>query len=115
MDKVTIGQRIKKQRKKLKLTLEQFSEKVGISRNYLAEIESGRKLPSLNTFILIINNLNMSSDEILKTEVIRARPYVENEIVCMTKNLKPQQFKIVLDVIEALIKNIENIDQGQNH
>lgn len=62
MDLTLIGERIKLARTEQKLTLEKLSEKIGISRNFLWEIEDGRKAPALPTFYNICDALNVSAD-----------------------------------------------------
>jgi len=57
-----LGERIKNVRNEKKLTLESFSEQVGISRNFLWEIEAGRKAPAINTLYMISKELNVSLD-----------------------------------------------------
>ena len=107
MDKETIGRRIREQRKKRQLTLEKFSDSVGIGMVYLGEIERGLKMPSMNTFIKIINELDISADILLRDEVNAAKPYVLNEITERMKDLTPLQLKMVADVFDAMLENID--------
>lgn len=65
MDLSILGSRIKSERKRGGLTLEQFSEQVGISRNYLWELEDGRKAPALGTLCAMALALNISVDYLL--------------------------------------------------
>ena len=50
-----------------KLTLEKLSEQIGISRNFLWEIETGRKAPAIQTLYCISKALNLSVDYIFGT------------------------------------------------
>lgn len=65
MDLSSLGMRIKSARKEQGLTLEVLSEKVGISRNFLWEIEAGRKAPALPTLYSLGVTLNISVDYLL--------------------------------------------------
>lgn len=65
MDKKIIGKRLRQQREDLELTRENFSEIVGISAPFLAEIESGRKGMSAETLYKICKNLPISANQIL--------------------------------------------------
>ena len=65
MDLLILGNKIKTERKRQKTTLEKLSEKIGISRNFLWEIEAGRKAPALNTLYNIAITLNMSIDYLM--------------------------------------------------
>lgn len=65
MDLLLMGGKIKEERKRLNLTLETLSEQLGISRNYLWEIEAGRKAPALHTLFNLGVTLNVSIDYLL--------------------------------------------------
>lgn len=65
MDLSTLGMKIKSERKRQGLTLEALSEKLGISRNFLWEIEAGRKAPALPTLYNLGVALNVSIDYLL--------------------------------------------------
>ena len=65
MDLSIIGERIISARTEKKLTLEKLSEQIGISRNFLWEIEAGRKAPAILTLYNIGKSLNLSIDYIL--------------------------------------------------
>ena len=65
MDFNLLGDRIKFARTGKGLTLEKLSEKIGISRNFLWEIEDGRKAPALPTFYSICDALGVSADFLL--------------------------------------------------
>ena len=62
-DKKFIGQKIKQQRKRLKLTQFELAEKVGIHEKQLSRIEAGLHYPSLENFIKILRILNISLSE----------------------------------------------------
>lgn len=62
MDMAVMGERIKAARIQKKLTLEKLSEKIGISRNFLWEIEAGRKAPAIQTLYSIGKELGISID-----------------------------------------------------
>ncbi len=48
-----------------KLRQEDLAEKAGLSVNYIGALERGEKYPSLETFIVIANVLNVTSDMLL--------------------------------------------------
>ncbi|NLK75526.1 MAG: helix-turn-helix transcriptional regulator [Clostridiales bacterium] len=68
MDKDTmlhIGKRLRRLREKTKLTRERFAERVGISPQFLAEIENGKKGMSADTLYKICDTFDFSADYIL--------------------------------------------------
>ena len=54
-----IGDKIKEYRNKHNLTQEKLAEMVGITRNYLSDLENNRYLPSTKTLIKLANALDM--------------------------------------------------------
>lgn len=65
MDLTSLGMRIRSARKERGMTLEALSKKVGISLNFLWEIEAGRKAPALPTLYNLAIALNISVDYLL--------------------------------------------------
>ena len=61
----TIGKNIRKYRLAKKLRQEDLAEKAGLSANYIGMVERGEKIPSLETFITILNALEVSADMVL--------------------------------------------------
>lgn len=58
----TIGKNIRKFREIKKLRQEDLAEKTDLTTNYIGMIERGEKIPSLETFINILNSLGVSAD-----------------------------------------------------
>ena len=54
-----LGGRIKEQREKAGMTQEELSETVGLSQNFLSQLENGRRKPSLGTVSNIASALNV--------------------------------------------------------
>ena len=55
----TIGKNIRKFREIKKLRQEDLAEKTDLTTNYIGMIERGEKIPSLETFINILNSLGV--------------------------------------------------------
>ena len=55
-----MNERIRTLRKNLGLTQEEFSAKIGLSRNFIAQIETGTKEPSERTIKDICREFNVS-------------------------------------------------------
>ncbi|EQF26820.1 helix-turn-helix transcriptional regulator [Clostridioides difficile] len=105
-----LGTRIRERRKELGLTIEQLSEKIDIGYNHLSNIERGRKIPSLSTFLELINALDISADIILKDSVEHVKPNVLNEITNKLEDLNPDQLRTVEEVLTVLIKNLKYLE-----
>lgn len=56
--KELFGQRLREQRLKQNLTLEQLAEKANLSPNYVGMVERGLKEPGFATIVKLLNGLN---------------------------------------------------------
>lgn len=109
MDKVILGKRIREQRELQKLKQEKFAEMVGISNIHLSEIERGKKTPSMEAFIRIVNALNIPADILLRYEVNGAKQYLLNDITERMKDLTPAQLKMVVELFNTALDNFDNL------
>lgn len=76
----TIGKNIRKYRLMKKFRQEDLAEKAGLTTNYIGMVERGEKIPSLETFIKILNALEVSSDMVL-ADVLETGYTVKNSIL----------------------------------
>ena len=65
MNQTAIGSYIARKRREQNLTQEQLAERAGLSPNYIGILERGEKLPSLETLLTLLNQLNVSADMVL--------------------------------------------------
>ncbi len=59
-DKKFIGKKIKQLREKANLTQAELSEKIGMTEKNLSNIERGLQTPTLNSFLKLLDVLNVS-------------------------------------------------------
>ena len=111
MDKVILGQRIKEYRLSKKLKQEQFAEMVGITNVHLSEVERGKKAPGMETFIKMVNILDVPADLFLRYEVNGAKPYILNDITEKMKDLSPAQLKMVEELFNTAVSNFAYLDR----
>lgn len=57
-----MNERIKKLRKELNMTQDEFSSKIGLSRNFIAQLETGAKKPSDRTVADICREFNINEN-----------------------------------------------------
>lgn len=108
MNKVELGKNIRATRKMRKLTLENLAEQIDIGRVYLGEIERGKKLPSMNVFISLVEALGVSADYLLQNEVSSGKNYVLDPISERIGTLAPADRKTAAAIVNAFIDSIEN-------
>lgn len=108
MDYRSIGENIRKYRKTKKMTQETLAERAGLSVNYIGSIERGEKLPSLETFIVILNQLGVTADCILQ-DVVQANYELKMSLLNEKLSvLSPDQRATVEDVVDVLVRRLKN-------
>lgn len=106
MDNKNLGGRIREVRIMKNYTQQQLAERAGIGQMYLGEIERGTKMPSLKSFIRIIETLGISADYVLRDELSSGEQYIYDEITQKLKGLSPKQRKAASEILDAYIRNI---------
>lgn len=105
----TIGKNIRKYRLAKKLRQEDLAEKAGLSANYIGMVERGEKIPSLETFITILNALDVSADMIL-ADVVSTGYIVKNSMLNeKLSKLSNDDREKIYEVIDILIKHSKQI------
>lgn len=99
----SIGKNIRKYRVDKKMRQEDLAEKTGLSTTYIGMVERGEKIPSLESFLSILNALNISADLVLY-EVLNTGYEIKTSLLNeKLERLSPHDKKLVYDVIDAII------------
>lgn len=102
IDYLDIGGRIRAERIKQNLSQEKLAELVGVGTTHISHIETGNSIPSMKTFIAIINALNISSDELLRNHMDKSKHVLEGEISNIINDCTDAETRIIADTIKAL-------------
>ena len=102
---VLIGKRIKEQRKKNKLTQEQLSEKLGISKNHLSAIERGVYRVQIETLVMIINCLDCTADDLFCDVIDKGYIIKSSRLSEKIEKLSPEEQNRILAVVDTLVEN----------
>jgi len=111
MTNETFGTRLRAYRKQRGLTIEKLAERVGLSPNYLGDMERGKKLPSMGTFIHLVNVLDISADELLKDEINRASYMIDAEISGKLQGLTPKKRAAVLKILDSVLESLPDLTE----
>ena len=86
---------------------EDLAEAANLSPNYIGAIERGEKIPALETLLVIMNVLEVSSQTIL-CEVVRC-DYKAKECMLYEKTEKlPKQYReLIYAVVDTLTEKLE--------
>lgn len=106
LNKSDLGMKLRQVRVQKGYTQQRLAEKANMSQVYLGEVERGKKMPSLNSFIRIVEALDVSADYILRDELSAGEGCVFDILTQKLCGLSPSQRKIAADILDAYIKNI---------
>ena len=103
-----IGRRIKEIRKRNQLSQSMLSELIDKSPTYISYIESGYKIMSLETFVLIANALEIPGDWLLSEQIKSAPKIASQEITMILSDCTAYERLIIIDTVKSLKSNLQN-------
>ncbi|MEG1009557.1 MAG: helix-turn-helix transcriptional regulator [Clostridia bacterium] len=92
------GKKIKEYRENLGYTQFALGDMIGVSQNFLGDIERGKKLPSLEVLVKLSNILKVSLDTLLSNSL--------DNIICEDESIVFTDKQ--LNIIKNLVKNIND-------
>lgn len=107
LDKNAIGKKLRQARLEKGYTQQAVVQMAGIGTMYLGEIERGLKMPSLSSFVKIIEALEVSADYVLRDELSSGQAYIYDELTQRLKDLTPKQRKGAEEILDAYLRNLE--------
>lgn len=105
----TIGKNIRKFREIKKLRQEDLAEKTDLTTNYIGMIERGEKIPSLETFINILNSLGVSADMVLSDVLDNGYTVKDSMLNEKLEKLVPEDRNRIYEVIDTMMKHSKQI------
>jgi transcriptional regulator with XRE-family HTH domain len=103
MDKYSIGIRLRRQRERLSLIREDFAEQVGITPQFLAEIENGNKNMSSKTLFKICDRFSISADYLLLGRENSQSGTIISDII---NNLPAVYIPLIEDMLKIFMQTI---------
>ena len=101
VNKKMFGKKLREARINNNLTQSELAEKIGISQNFLGDIERGIKLPCLSKLVLIANTLKVSLDFLFADSL--------DNIVCESEPVyyTDKQINILKNVVKLINNNFD--------
>lgn len=99
-----IGKRIQKLRKAKGYTQQQFAEKIGLSTNYLSDVERGKSSVRLDKLVAIINALECSADDVFSDVVHCGYKVRSSRLTDELEKLQPEDREKAFAILDALIQ-----------
>ncbi len=109
IDKSSIGKIIKTIRLNKKLTQEELSEKIDISKNYLSKIERGISVLNTEAFLKMAQVLDFSLEDFgIKTnyQIDENKKELINRILSLSQK-EVKAYSILLDTTQAIVKSLK--------
>lgn len=100
--KKALGLRIKEFREGKKFTQEKLAELVGIDPKHLSRIENGRNYPSIETLERLVDNLNVTFEDIFEFGHLDDRNMLVENIFNTLNSLSLEKLKFVYKIIKEL-------------
>lgn len=107
-DKKLLGIRIREERKKHNLTIEQLAEIIDLSTSFLTTVELGKRGLSVEKLIDIANYFDIIVDDLLHINKDRSSYRLE-KLDSLIHNISNEDFEFITDIIIALKKRIDKI------
>lgn len=107
------GRQIRLLRNQHDITQKDFAEKINSSQNYLSDVETGKKRPSLDYYITIANFFKVSLDYIFQDSLDMKKNVIIDNVILKMSYMNDEDQKFVLRLIESLeeYKNSKNKEQ----
>ena len=88
---------------------EDLAEKTELTTNYIGMIERGEKIPSLETFINILNSLGVSADMVLSDVLDNGYTVKDSLLNEKLEKLVPEDRNRIYEVIDTMMKHSKQI------
>ncbi|MFI3213052.1 MAG: helix-turn-helix transcriptional regulator [Eubacteriales bacterium] len=103
MDFKEMGKKIKKLRVEKGYTQEELAERLDLSVQHISAIERGVKVPKLETFIKIVNELDTNADYLLMDHLSMSTQLIASELYTMLELISEKEKRRILDVVRILV------------
>ena len=104
MDYSIIGKNIRKIRTEKKMRQEDLAEKTNLSPNYIGAVERNERIPSIETFVSIVNALNVSADVIFQELLSNGYSVKSSLYIDKITTLPPEEQKSIYEILDLLIE-----------
>ena len=101
------GKQIQLLRQRHNLTQKELAEIINSSQNYLSDVETGKKRPSLDYYITIANYFKVSLDHLFADELNMKKNIIIDSVVLKMGYMSEKEQKLVLEMVESIQKYVD--------
>lgn len=102
------GKRIKEYRLMRNLTQEKLADLLNCDIGHISRIESGKKAPSYELLIDLINTLQITADDLFCDSIVTSHDVFQYKIEELLRDCSPYEMKIIEGVCASIIEVIRN-------
>lgn len=102
-----LGQKVRKFRRKMGLSQNEFSELIGRSTTFLSYVENGTKKMSIETFTEVAHALNMSMDELISGCVSGESKITSYDFSKILADCNEYEKHILADTLKAVKQSLK--------
>lgn len=110
MDWSSIGRNLRQYRQESGLRQEDLARAAGLSVNYIGMVERGEKIPSLETFVALLNLLHVSADMVLTDVVDTGYTVKQSMLAEQVGRLPATERERIYAVVQVLV---DRADTGE--
>ncbi|MBQ7942289.1 MAG: helix-turn-helix transcriptional regulator [Muribaculaceae bacterium] len=108
LDFYTVGQRIRRLRRRKNLSQAKLSEMVDVSTTYISHLENGMKFMSVETLIALANALGVSTDAILCDSLDQQLSACVTEFEVILRDCTNFERRVILDNARGIKKALRD-------
>lgn len=103
-----LGPRLKDARVKKGMTIQRLADEVGVMGNYISQMESGDKMPSMDTFIRLANALDVTADDLLCDYLNAEKQVVNKKVNVDISSLDKSQQRFIEQLVALIIQFLKS-------
>ena len=102
--KKLVGKRIKEYRERSGYTQDALAEVLSLTKNYISDVERGKKFPRIENLVAIMNAIGASADQIFCDVIDKTYPTRVSILSDEIEDLSSEEQQRIFAVVETLIK-----------
>lgn len=96
------GRQIQLLRIQHRLTQKELAEKINSSQNYISEVETGKKQPSIDYYVAVANFFNVSLDHLFSDSIKMKKNIIIDNVVLKMSYMSEDDQKLILSIVENI-------------
>lgn len=109
-----IGSRIRDVRLAKKMSQAELAEKAGLSLPLISEVELAKTRMRLETFILIVEALQVSADSILRLDIPEVNGIYQNEFSDLLSDCTPAEIDVLMKLVKEMKTTMHTAKKDTN-